>query len=201
MTSVLGTILSYVLVYKYLGLFVITFLAAFALPLPSTTTLIAMSVFAATGYVSFIWTLVAGFLGNVGGDLLGYFLARKYGREIFNRLGLKKILVSPYLAKAEKYMVSHTGATIFFSRFITTIGPLVNVLSGLTKIPFRTYLPYEIIGEFFDTIIFALIGYYFGSQWENLGPTASLVELGVVVAVFCLYVLISTFWKRRRRLI
>ena len=43
MSHVLSTLLSYVLIYKYIGIFIITYLGAIALPLPSGSVLMAAS--------------------------------------------------------------------------------------------------------------------------------------------------------------
>ena len=199
MSLFFSTLLSYILIYKYVGLFVVTLLASFALPLPSATTLVAMSIFAATGYVNFFWTIVIALVGNVLGDLLSYFLARIYGKKVFELLGLKKLLTHPYLLESEKYLKKHTGATIFFTRFITTAGPIVNILAGLSKMDFRKYFLFEFVGEFADTMIFALIGYYFGNQWENLGSTATFIEVGVVAFGIIVYWFIVSIIKRSRK--
>lgn len=53
--DVFQNLLSFLLLYKYARLFLITFLAAFALPLPSTSSLMTTAGFASQGYLNIGW--------------------------------------------------------------------------------------------------------------------------------------------------
>lgn len=56
---------------------------------------------------------------------------------------------------------------IFFSRFITGIGPLINIISGLTKIKYTVFFGVGLLGEVAYVLVYGLVGYYLGSEWEN----------------------------------
>ncbi len=168
MINVTSSLLSDVLVYKYLAIFIITFLGAFALPLPSGTIVIAASAFSTQGYLNFFAVLLIGILGNIIGDHTNYWLSRRIGVAIFKRLGLSSILEAGRMRQVRGMIEKHPILTIFFSRFMTGIAPTVNVVSGLTTLPYKLYVTFEVLGEITEVSIFALVGFFLGSNWESV---------------------------------
>lgn len=193
-TSILGSLLSFLLLYKYAALFVIGYIAALAVPIPSSTTLVAASAFASQGYFSFPLVLLTAFAANVAGDATGYLIARWYGAEFLRKIGLRRVIASKTFAKLEDYILSFPQTVIYFTRFMTEAGPAVNILSGLTKVPYRTYFLFEMLGEASYVLLYGFAGYYLGGEWENnVGFLAKgamvIVSLGVTlnVAQWALY--------------
>ncbi len=193
-TSILGSLLSFLLLYKYAALFVIGYIAALAVPIPSSTTLVAASAFASQGYFSFPLVLLTAFSANVAGDATGYLIARWYGAGFLHRIGLRRVITSKTFAKLEDYILSFPQTVIYFTRFMTEAGPAVNILSGLTKVPYRTYFLFEMLGEASYVLLYGFAGYYLGGEWENnVGFLAKgamvIVSLGVTlnVAQWALY--------------
>lgn len=90
MATILSAFLSFLLIYKYIGLFAVALLAALALPLPSSSILAAAGAFSAQGYFNITAVLVVALIGNITGDALGYFIARYCGTTFLKKLGSKK---------------------------------------------------------------------------------------------------------------
>jgi len=82
MTTLVGPILSYILLYKYPVLFIVQFLAALIVPFPANTTLVAVGAFAGQGYMSFPISFGIAWAGNVAGDISGYLIARLLQRRV-----------------------------------------------------------------------------------------------------------------------
>ena len=158
--------LSFLLVYKYAALFAITFVAALILPLPASTTIVAANVFAFQGYLNFPAVFGAALLGNIAGDNLGYFISRKYGEKFLRLIGFNKILNSAAFAILKMYIDTNCSSLFYFSRFMTSVGPSVNILAGLAAVPYGKYLLYEISGEMSYILLYSAVGFYLGSQWE-----------------------------------
>lgn len=188
MTVILNSLLSFILLYKYIGLFIVSYLAALLLPLPSSSTLAAAGSFTAQGYLNISAVLIVAFLGNVLGDLTGYFLARKFGAKILGEIGFEKMISSNLYKKLEFYMHDFSYSLIFFSRFLTGIGPLINVISGVSKVKYRTFFIIDFVGETAYVLLYAFIGYFLGSEWENnlsflFEATAVIVVLGLTIVL------------------
>ena len=93
---ILSYFLSFVLLYKYLALFLVTFMASLILPLPATALLMATGAFAFQGYFNLWEIIMTGFLGSVAGDFLGYIIARSYGKEVLEKIGFRRLLQSSW---------------------------------------------------------------------------------------------------------
>ena len=195
MSFILETLVPLVLVYKYWALFLVCFFASLALPLPAATSLVAMSVFSASGYVNLSCTLLAAFVGYVLGDCLGFFLARYYGPRVLKIKGLRRIAEYRYYLEAEQYVKKHPRLTIFLSRFVTVAGPVVNILAGLSDISFKKFLVYDVVGEGLDVLLFGLGGYFFGDQLQSYGSSLTLAEFAIVILTFLTY----WFFTSRRK--
>ena len=199
MFNLTSTLLSYVLLYKYLALFVITFLGAFALPLPSGTTLIASAAFSLQGYFSLPWIIIVGILGNMAGDSAGYWLARRFGAEVLRKIGLRKLVDSHRYALINEEICNHPILIIYFSRFMTGVAPTVNVVCGITKLSYRKFLTFEALGEFTEVSLWIFLGYVFGANWESLvrlsGPSWLLIFGGAILTYLFWHYIINS---RRR---
>jgi membrane-associated protein len=188
METILDSFLSFLLLYKYVGLFIIAFVASLPIPLPSSSVLAAAGAFAAQGYFDITTVLIVAFLGNFLGDTVGYLLARIYGVEALHAIGLKRSLSSPLYLKLKLYIQEFSYSLIFFSRFLTGVCSLVNVLSGLTRIRYVVFFSIEIIGEIAYVLLYGLVGYFLGSEWEkNIGfvfeATLVITSLGVAIVL------------------
>lgn len=171
MTSLIGILLSWLLLYKYLLLFGIFFLSALALPLPGNTLLLASGAFASQGYMNFWLAFSATLLANVLGDVAGYLLTVHYGERVIDKMRLKR----SYLRAMENFVARHPRSTIVISRFGGTLDPVVNVLSGLGDVSFRTFIAFDVIGNFCSLLIVITAGYYLGDNWQSFSGIFSTI--------------------------
>lgn len=179
-SSFIDVILSFILLYKYAALFLVTFIAALAVPFPASTSLIAAGSFASLGYMDLYAVLITAMWGNLLGDWTGYLLAYVYGRNVIERIGFGRLLRSSLFLKIERYMQDMPQSLIYMTRFTTEAGPMVNLVSGLTRVPPQTYFLYEIAGEISYVLLYGLSGYYLGTQWEE---NVSFIAKGALVMI------------------
>lgn len=188
MDFILQNLIPYILFYKYIALFIIAFLAAFIIPIPSGNILMIASGFASTGYLNIFWIIIISIAGNILGDNLGYFLARKYGQEVLSRIGFRRILESKTLKKIEIKFNEHPGFIILSSRFEVLSTLSVNLLSGISKTNYKKYLLFESIGSIMQVTFYSMVGYLFvtslGSFNRELSWIIFIVFVVIVVIVF-----------------
>lgn len=183
MNFILQHLISYLILYKYLTIFAISFSAALVIPIPSGSILMAASAFAHVGYFNIFWVIVLAIVGNVLGDNIGYFVARKYGREVLSRIGFRKILESNNFKNIENKFNQHPGFIIFVSRFEVLSTLSVNLLSGISKTNYRKYFIHEFFGSISQVCTFSLIGYIFADSWQLINTTVGKVMLILVLAL------------------
>lgn len=188
MDFILQNLIVYLVLYKYLTVFVITFFAALVIPIPSGSLLMAASAYAKFGYFNIYWIVILSIIGNVLGDNLGYFIARKYGRDVLSKIGFRRILNSKSFKSIELGYNKHPGFIIFASRFEVLSTLSVNLLSGLSKTPYHKYLAHELPGSVAQVLLYSMIGYLFADNWESINSTIGKVTLVIVLVIVLLLV-------------
>ncbi len=186
-------IIPYLLIYKYLALFIVSFLAAFIVPIPSGSVLMTVAAFASIGYFDIGLVLLISIAGNILGDNLGYWLSYKFGDKIFSKIGFRFIIQSSKFSIIKQKFREHPGFIIFMSRFEVVSTLLINLLSGIGRVSYRKYLYHEISGTISQVLLYAFIGYVFG---YNLQYVNSLIDKIFLIITFILLLLVVSYRKK-----
>jgi membrane-associated protein len=194
MDFLVQAIIPYILLYKYWALFITTFLASFALPIPAGTLLIASAAFSSQGYFNIAIIFIVVLIANIAGDNLSYWFARLYGRHLLSRIPfIQKILVSKDFNLIEKGISRRPGFIIFISRFEVISTLTINLICGLGKATYKKFLLFEALGSLANVIFYIIIGYSFGDSWQAVNKLIGnfSILLFLVIALG-----ISLFWKK-----
>lgn len=199
-TSFFQYLFTFLLFYKYWGLFFIALFSSIAVPIPASVALSAAGGFASQGYLNIYAVFGVTFLGSILGDMFGYILARQYGERVLNQfVFFRRLMRSATYHKVEDYIVDFAPSLIFFSRFLTELSPAANILAGLSKVSVKTFLIFATLGEITYTLLFGLTGFFLGREWEdNISfiLKAGLIMLSLGVTVNLIQVLL---YRRRRK--
>jgi membrane protein DedA with SNARE-associated domain len=174
--------------YGYVLVFIVVFLNNLGVPLPGETILLGAG-FVLGKTADSLWEpMVAGTAACFLGGICAFGLGRRLGHG-----GLEKIhwlhLTPERLKWPERLFKRHGARTVFIARFIFLFPPVVaNLLAGMSKMQWRTFLFYNVTGSAAYTTTYILIGYFFGKKWKLLeawlGPTALyLILTGLVIMV------------------
>lgn len=191
--STVTALLPFILTYKYVGILLITIIADLLFPIPSGAVLMASAGFASQGYFSFFWVFFFGSLGNIIGDNLGYFLARRYGLTVLYKLGLKNKIQSETYKKLELKIKQNSGLLIFITRFNVLSSMFVNIISGLSKISYKKFLFYDVAGEMIQVLFYCIIGYLVGDNWQTIGNFINNISIFIALILMSLVLI---FWKK-----
>jgi len=186
-------IIPYLLLYKYVTIFIIAFMAAFIVPIPSGNVLMIASGFASVGYFNLSLIIIISIIANILGDNLGYWVARKYGVGVLSKIGFGRILKSKVLQNIEEVFNNRPGFIIFLSRFEVLSTLSVNLLSGLSKTNYRKYFIHESLGSIAQVTMYSLIGYFFADSWGSINTTIGRIAL---VGGLILIILLISFGGR-----
>jgi membrane protein DedA with SNARE-associated domain len=193
MSFLLQTLIPYLLLYKYITIFLIAFGAAFIVPIPSGSILMAASAFVRIDYFNLYLVIMLSIIGNILGDNLGYWTARCYGKEVLSKVGFRRVLESKNFINVEDKFNKRPSLIIFASRFEVLSTLSVNLLSGISKTSYKKYLLSESIGSVAQVCMYSMIGYFFADSWESINTTAGRVSFLVGVGL----VLIIIFWVKK----
>jgi membrane protein DedA with SNARE-associated domain/membrane-associated phospholipid phosphatase len=152
---------------------------------PGEFTIIFGGVLAGEGTLS-IWLLIGiVWVSIVIGDSIGFTLGRRLGRDFAERHGHRVRLTEERLAKVDAYFKRHGGKTIFFGRWLGFVRPLMPFTAGSSGMPYRQFLPYDVLSAGLFGTTFCLLGFIFWRSFEQVASTAGkgAVAFAVLVAL------------------
>ena len=129
--------------------------------------------------------MAVGVVGAIVGDSIGYEIGRHLGPSL-RRSRLGRWVGEERWSRAEAYLARHGGRAVFFGRFVGVLRAMVPTLAGLSRMPYRTFLPWNAIGALVWAPGFVLLGYVAGASYHKVAEwtgRASAVLLGLVVLV------------------
>lgn len=122
---------------------------------------------------------VGGFLG----DTSSFFIGKKYGKRITDRLFHEKNRhLTPALFEKAKAVFHRSGTrSIFFARFLGPISWITPFVAGTIDVRYKEFLTYNIPGVILGIAQFVLVGYFLGFSYQLLLGKIQAVILGLVL--------------------
>lgn len=125
------------------------------------------------------WLVVILFVAAVLGDSTGYTFGRRVGRRLFNR---KESVVfrQENLVKAEEFYEKHGPKTIIIARFVPVVRTFAPIVAGMTKMHYKTFAIYNIIGGLLWAVGLTYLGYFAGALITDMGINIEYVIFGII---------------------
>jgi membrane-associated protein len=152
--------LSYVLLF--LIVFVETGLVIFPF-LPGDSLLFASGALAAMGAFNIALLLIVFFTAAVIGDAVNYQIGKKVGTAIKPNSLIGRVINQEKMNKAEDFFNKHGGKTIVIARFMPFIRTFIPFIAGASRMNYRYFFIYNVIGAALWVGICTIAGYFFGN--------------------------------------
>ena len=141
---------------------------------------------------AFVTMALAGALGYVLGSVGGWAIGRYGGRPFVERRGRLFHLGPERLERAERWFDRHDRWAVLLGRVTPVVRSFVSIPAGLFRMPLGEYTLLTIPGSLAWALLFAGIGWAFGSNYEHfhhyfdyaLAAGAALVVLYLVFRRF-----------------
>lgn len=117
-------------------------------------------------------------LAAIAGDQVGYLIGRKAGPRIFNRPD-SRLFQQEYVDKAYGYFERYGARTIVLARFVPVVRTFVPVVAGVSRMRYRTFVTYNVLGGVLWGAGVVLLGYFLG-QIEFVANNVEPIILGIV---------------------
>jgi undecaprenyl-diphosphatase len=152
---------------------------------PGEFTVILGGVIAGQGEISVLLLLALTWMAAFLGDTTSFLIGARLGRSFLERHGPRVKITEARLAQVETYFAKHGGKTILIGRFIGLVRALAPFIAGSSKMPYRRFAPYSVIGTGLWSATFVLLGYFFWQSFERVAGVAGRATLafGVIVAL------------------
>jgi membrane-associated protein len=135
--------------------------------------------------ISLAPTVIALAAGELGGDILWYWLGKKYGDNFVRRWG-RYVSITPQTVHRAKVLFSeHHDIILFTSKLTAGFGFAIPVLftAGLSHVPFKRYMMLNIAGQFLWTSSLLAIGYFLGHIYLEVGTFLEKMALFALIAI------------------
>ncbi len=191
MSTTLQHILSFILVYRYTALFIVSFLSSLGIPLPAAASAVAAAAFASQGYLNFFWLIVVGAAGNILGDIAMYWLMRRYGKKLLVRVGLRRLAESRILQDVEHTVTTYEAPLLIASRFQDQATLFVNIISGLGRLDFKRFALFASIGDILQIVLYVSIGTVFSNNWQDVYNVVGRFSWVLAIAIVTVVVVVT----------
>lgn len=162
---------------------------------PGEFTIILGGVLAGQGTISILILIGIVWFAAFAGDTTSFFLGRRLGRDFLIRHG-KVFRISPErLTKVEGYFDRHGGKTILVGRFIGLVRALAPFLAGASRMEYRRFLPYDVVGTGLWSTLLLLAGYFF---WQSFQEVVKIAGRGTLIFGFLVFFVVVTVVLRRK---
>jgi len=164
--------------------------------IPGELAVILGGVLAARDRVPLAYVVLAGVLGPIAGDSIGYFVGRRY-RKRFSRGWHRE-----RWAKARSWLRRKGASAVFLGRFTAFLRSVVPAAAGVAGLPYRKFLPWNVAAGIVWGTGSTVLGYFAGRNYEALARRVSIWSAGLsilVVAGIGVVLMRRRLQRRRRR--
>jgi undecaprenyl-diphosphatase len=182
--------------YTYILVGVMAFLetgAFVGLVAPGETVVIVGGVVAGQGEIDVVILIGLVWACAFAGDTVSFLLGRRLGRGFLLKHGPRVKITEARLEQVERFLRRHGGPTILIGRFLGLVRALAPFVAGASRMPLRSFLPYDILAAGIWSTAFCLLGYFFWRSFDQVvhiakqGALAFGATVGVVIAAVIAY--------------
>lgn len=146
----------------------------------------------ASGNLLFWPVVVIGFLGNISGSSLAFYIGRRGGRPIIEKYGKYVLLSHHDLAVSDRFFARHEIAATILGRIMPVVKVLISLSAGIANINFKKFFLYSLPGVFIYLGALVYVGRILGENWNAVTPyfhkfdtvMIVLIAIGIILYVW-----------------
>lgn len=119
-------------------------------------------------------------VGDLTGDTISYALGRWGGIKLIERWGHYIGLNVGHVEKFRNHFDKHTASTIILGKLAYALELPFLIGAGLAKVPYKKFLLYTLIPTLPKSLLFLLIGFYFGETYNKINVYFDYAAIGTV---------------------
>jgi membrane-associated protein len=188
---------SLVQTFGLIGLIVIVFAECGLLIgffLPGDSLLFTAGLLIATGVLDYPLPLVVALIcaAAILGNLTGYWIGYKAGPSVFNRPN-SRFFKPAYVEKTAEFFAHYGGAALILARFVPIVRTFIPVMAGASRMPFRTFTFFSVVGGLIWGIGMTTLGYFLG-QIPFVQNNIEVIAIGLII-----FSIVPIWFELRRR--
>jgi membrane-associated protein len=164
--------------------------------LPGDSLLFTAGLLSAAGTLPDLWILLVTIpIAAIAGDQVGYAIGRKAGPAVFRRPE-SRYFRPEYVERSREFFDRYGARTIVIARFVPIVRTLAPVMAGVSRMNYRTFVVFNVIGGIGWGVGVTTLGYFLG-QVDFVRANLEPIILGIV-ALSVLPIAIELLRARRR---
>ena len=136
-----------------------------------------------SGFGAWLAMVLAGTIGYTIGSVLGWAIGIYGGRPYLERHGRWLHLSPQKLARAERWFDRWGDWAVFLGRITPVVRSFVSIPAGVFRAPLGRYTVFTFVGSTIWCVVFAAIGYAFGTRWETFHENFHYVDYAVAAGI------------------
>ncbi len=154
---------------------------------PGHVTIFIAGFLAKVGILNLWWVILIAIAAAIMGDSIGFFLGRKYGLSLIDRLKSYFFITDDHISKAQELLANHTGKAMIIGRLSPVTRALTPFLVGASGTPAGKFWLFNAIGGVIWAGGSVLIGYILGYGYH---AAAGYFGRGLIIAILAAAVII-----------
>src|SRR5580692_10378561 len=131
--------------------------------LPGEAAVVLGGVLASRGHLSLATLAAVVVVAAVTGPLVGYEIGRRMGDRLFAARAMRRLPGGPH--RARQALRDRGGLAVMLGRFVAFVRAVMPAAAGAVRVPYRTFLLYNVIGGLIWGVGYCLLGYLAGSAY------------------------------------
>ncbi len=156
--------------------------------LPGHVAIISAGFLAKLGVFNLFWVIIITIISAALGDIVGFFLGKKYGDSFLRSFFKKMSLKEEHIEKAKAMIDKHTGKAIILGKFTPVTRSLIPFLVGANGLQTGTFWFYNIIGGISWAVSSVLIGYIFGAGYPLVAHfLGKFIVIAIIITILIIW--------------
>ena len=155
--------------------------------LPGDSLLFTAGLLSAAGVLPPVWILLISIpIAAIAGDQVGYAIGRKFGTPLFERPD-SRFFRREYVDRSAEFFERHGPKTVVLARFVPIVRTFVPVMAGTSRMKYRVFVTYNVVGGILWGAGVTALGYFLGGidfVKNNIEPILIAIVVLSVLPVF-----------------
>lgn len=152
--------------YGYIILFLSLMLELIIVPIPNEALMSYVGVLCFQGKMNIVLSIISAGLGGILGATISFWFGYKLGVPFFRKYGHYIHMGPEKIEKMSKWYGKYGKVLLIISFFIPGIRHFASIISGIIKLPFRSFAIFSYIGVFLWVGTFIWLGQVMGPKWD-----------------------------------
>lgn len=187
--------------FTYAAIIGVLLLCGMGLPLPEEVPILTSAILSQTGHLRPWWALGACMFGVMAGDLIMFYLGRRWGTHVLDHRLSRKLLTAERQQAIAKYFERYGAWIIFGGRFLPGIRAPLFLSAGTMGVTFWTFLAMDGAAALLSIPASFWLAYLFTDKLQDLLDLREHVHfwaMGLLGAGLLIWLILHRFWEKRR---